>query len=655
MDNDYIIQLITKLDGSKTADDLKKIEQQLNAKGINLKTSLDTATSKQQLQELAKQLQSVLKSSGLEIDTSKIMSAFSQVTKEADKLAQNVNKIQLLRDEGKFTKQISDITTDYNRLSIVTDELKADFKEINRLGEVLNTSADADELRQSYEQFNTTLQKVKNSISVMDNQGLMFADQKKIDSLADSVLKFRDNNTKMSKDLRRQFTGIYDSLINDTNLTEKEVEKLSQQFSNLKLKVRDAGQLGQSFGDKMLNAFKKFSEWGFATGIVTSITSKLREAVTELKEIDTLLTEISKADDSLSKTELVNIADDGFDTASKYGKKVTDYLAGVQEMSRAGYDNAEAMAELSTAVQGAGDMTSELANSYIVATDKAYALNGSIEALTRVMDGANNITNNNAVNMTELAEGMSVVGAQAASSQMSVEETTAAIATLVAVTQNGGSEMGNAFKGILMNLRQVTGEVEDGGDAIDESSLTKYEKACEELGVSLTTVKDGVVSLKEPMQILKELSVEYQKLDESDARRANLLSAVGGKYRANALNVLLEQYELYEEILQDYTEGEGTMAREAEKTANSLEGSLNRLSNTWTDTVENVISSEFLTNAVNFFNTLLTGVNNLTDALSELGTIGLGGGLFAGIKNVGKPKMYGFIKNADNYKCSLGY
>lgn len=45
----------------------------------------------------------------------------------------------------------------------------------------------------------------------------------------------------------------------------------------------------------------------------------------------------------------------------------------------------------------------------------------------------------------------------------------------------------------------------------------------------MTTVKDGVVSLKEPMQILKELSEEYTKLDESDAKRANLLSAVGGK------------------------------------------------------------------------------------------------------------------------------
>ena len=229
----------------------------------------------------------------------------------------------------------------------------------------------------------------------------------------------------------------------------------------------------------------------------------------------------------MSKSDLKNIGNNAFETASKYGKKATDYLSGVQEASRAGYENAENIAELSTAAQGAGDMTAELANSYIIATDKAYGMEGSVQKLTQTLDGANEITNHNAVNMTELAEGMKVVGSQAASSQISVEETTAALGTLIAVTQQGGSQMGNAFKGILMNLRQVTGEVD--GEEIDQESLTKYEKACEALGVSLSEVKDGAVSLKEPMQILKELSAEYTKLDKDDAKRANLLSAIGGK------------------------------------------------------------------------------------------------------------------------------
>ena len=94
--------------------------------------------------------------------------------------------------------------------------------------------------------------------------------------------------------------------------------------------------------------------------------------------------------------------------------------------------------------------------------------------------------------------------------------------------------------------------------------MTKYEKACEALGVSLSEVKDGAVSLKEPMQILKELSAEYTKLDKDDAKRANLLSAVGGKYRANALNAILENWSTYENMLQQYADGDGSMAEEAD-------------------------------------------------------------------------------------------
>ena len=78
------------------------------------------------------------------------------------------------------------------------------------------------------------------------------------------------------------------------------------------------------------------------------------------------------------------------------------------------------------------------------------------------------------------------------------------------------------------------------------------------------------------------------------------------------------------------------MAREAEKTANSLEGSLNRLSNTWTDTVENIANSDTLKDIVNGLNSILTGLNDITAFLGGKGSILLGVGLFAGLKNVGE-------------------
>lgn len=559
--------------------------------------------------------------------------AAGYAVKELSVNTKNIDNIKLSLNNGAFSTQIEKLKSNFQKFGLSAKEAENKVKELRTTLFTMQSSS-GDKLVSNFQTWENQIKDVKVQL---DQAKLSFdkfeqpASDEKIASLLLRIQNFLSKNTAITKEAKTQL----ELYLNELNggVTLGRWNQMNQTLAKTESEMRTLGKLGLTFKDQWNQAIGSFSTWLSASTAVMFFVSKAKDAVKELKDIDTYLTEISKSNDKLTESQLKSIGADSFDTASKYGKKVTDYLSGVQEASRAGYENAEAIAELSTAAQGAGDMNADLANSYIIATDKAYAMDGSIEELTKTLDGSNNITNHNAVNMTELAEGMKVVGSQAASSQISIEETTAAIGTLVAVTQQSGSEMGNAFKGILMNLRQVTGEVNDGGDAIDEKSLTKYEKACEQLGVSLTTVKDGVVSLKEPMQILKELSKEYTKLDESDAKRANLLSAVGGKYRANALNAILENYDTYEKMLKDYEDGEGSMAEEAEKTANSWEGSLNRLSNTFNDTVGNIVNSDFVIKVVNLLNNVLSLINKTTSALGSWGTIGVGVGITAFVKN----------------------
>lgn len=558
---------------------------------------------------------------------------YTQWAKEANETAKKVEIISQSLNNGSFSTQIDQLKSQFQKFGLSADEAENKVKELRTTLSNMKSSS-GNELVSNFQAWQNQIKGVKIQL---DQAKLSFdkfeqpASDEKITSLLLRIQNFLSKNTAITKEAKTQL----ELYLNELNggVTLGRWNQINQTLAKTESEMRSLNKLGLTFKDQWNQAIGSFSTWLSASTAVMFFVSKAKEAVTELKDIDTYLTEISKSNDKLTESQLKTIGADSFDTASKYGKKATDYLSGVQEASRAGYENAEAIAELSTAAQGAGDMNDDLANSYIIATDKAYDMNGSIEELTKTLDGSNNITNHNAVNMTELAEGMKVVGSQAASSQISVKETTAAIGTLVAVTQQSGSEMGNAFKGILMNLRQVTGEVDDGGDAIDEESLTKYEKACEQLGVSLSTVKNGVVSLKEPMQILKELSEEYTKLDKSDAKRANLLSAVGGKYRANALNAILENYDTYEKMLKDYEDGEGSMAEEAEKTANSWDGSLNRLSNTFNDVMGNIVNSDFVITCINLLDNVLSLINKITSALGSWGTIGVGVGVTAFVKN----------------------
>lgn len=473
-------------------------------------------------------------------------------------------KISYANQIQEIEKKFRDLGFTESEVANQTSDLRAKHQDLLDVIKSNNFSSDTEHnqaIIEADKQRAAELNKVSNAYKSIKTDATQFYNLDKQNKLSNDIQNWLSKNTAASKSARASLEAYFKEL-SEGRVTAERLKYIETELKKIDTQQRGMGKLGLAFKDQWTQAVDSFKTWLSASSAVMLVVSKTKEAVTELKEIDTILTEISKTNDKLSKSDLKNIGNNAFETASKYGKKATDYLSGVQEASRAGYENAENIAELSTAAQGAGEMTAELANSYIIATDKAYGMEGSVQKLTQTLDGANEITNHNAVNMTELAEGMKVVGSQAASSQISVEETTAALGTLIAVTQQGGSQMGNAFKGILMNLRQVTGEVD--GEEIDQESLTKYEKACEALGVSLSEVKDGAVSLKEPMQILKELSAEYTKLDKDDAKRANLLSAIGGKYRANALNAILENWSTYENMLQQYADGDGSMAEEAD-------------------------------------------------------------------------------------------
>ena len=396
-------------------------------------------------------------------------------------------------------------------------------------------------------------------------------------------------------------------------------------------------KLGEAFKKQWEQVGSTFSALLSAETAVSKIISQTTEALGELKEIDTCLTNISKTSRSLSASDLKKLGKNALSTASVYGKSATDYLSGVQDMLLAGYKNAEALAELSMAAQTAGNMTADAANEMITATDEAYHMSGSVQELTKVLDGVNQVCDNNSLDMTALSEAMTSAGSAAASSGVAVNELAAALGAMASVTRESGSEAADAFQTILLHIRQVA----DAEEGIDAEGLKKYEKACNALGVSLKETVNGVLQSRDAMEVLEELSEAYNRLGDNDVRKTSLLGSVGGKAAGTQLDALLSNWDTYEEMLQQYADGAGSMAADAEKTADSWEGSLQRLSNTWTETVGNIASSKAAVTIVNGLNGIVTGINKLTDSFGALGTIGLGAGIYKIFKILkdGKSKL----------------
>ena len=556
---------------------------------------------------------------------------------KSDTSAAKIEKINNNLSENKYDAKLQSLISSYERLGLETDDVRQRTDSVRTaLNELKNASVD--ELIQKEEKFNHELNKSHNEMTILKTDMESIYNPGRQMRLTNEVENWLIKNTRAAKDAREELEK-YLNQLKSGKTSVATLDHISERLKTIDTEQRGMRKLGKNLRDQFSQAAQDFSQWLSISSAIMLVVSRMRDAVNELKEVNTYLTEISKANETLSKEQLNQIGNDSFDIASKYGKSATNFLSAVQETSRAGYENATGIAELSVAAQGAGDMTQELANQMIIATDKAYKMDGSVEKLKAVLDGMNYITNHNAVNMTELSEGMSIVGSTAASFGVDVNELAAALGTMAATTQQSGSEVARAFRAILLNVRQVSDEEE----GIDAKGLTKYETACNALGVKLKETRDGVMSLRDPMKVLKELSEEYVKLDKGDIRRTNLLNSVGGKLRSTQLDALLRQWPMYEKMLKEYENGTGSMAVEAEKTANSWEGSLNRLSNTFTDTIGNIANSDAIITLINGFNGLLNVVNNLTDSFGSVGSLGSITGLIFGAKNVGTDKMYSVI------------
>ena len=386
----------------------------------------------------------------------------------------------------------------------------------------------------------------------------------------------------------------------DNKSTQKTLDQTQRKIKRNPVQVdvdyKEGKHSISQLADKANRLFSLFSN----ANTVDWSADQIRDAVSELKEMDSIITEISKTSDSTA-TQLKELSNTSFDIASEYGRKATDYLTAVQEMSRSGFygKQGEAMAELSMLGQAAGDMTSDVSNSYLLATNAAYDYAGSVEKLSTVLDGQNLITNRHSVAMLDMAQATSKSASMAAQTGVEINELSAIIGTAVARTKQNGNVIGTSLKSLFVNLQDTSNE--------------KIVDTFNALGVSQTKFVDGAEQLKTPIELLKELSVAYNNLPEGSILKADVLRNIGQKRQANVLAAILGGMSSgdYDKMLNDYSQGEGSAMVEAEKSAENLEGRLNSLSNSWVEFVGKFAQTDTLKGGVSFLDGMVSSMTEL--------------------------------------------
>lgn len=381
--------------------------------------------------------------------------------------------------------------------------------------------------------------------------------------------------------------------------------KVQQSAEKAAQKVKSVGQAAKEssgFADLMGKSFGKIvaqmAMWQLLGNAIAGVKRSFTEALETMKDVDDEMVTIRKVTGATT-AELDKIEKQAYETASAYGVAADEYLNSVANFSRAGYgEQASALAELATKTQIVGDTDAETAQQFLLSVDAAYQYKGSIEQLTKVLDGANEIDNKYATSISKIAEGLGKVAPIAAQAHVGVDELTAAIGTITAVTQRSGTEASTALRALFLNIIGDTKtEIDEGvtwttGEIAGLRDVIKiYAKDAYDAAQATGSVIDPMKAIAGLAQSMKDGLLTEQQLME-------MVSDIGGKLRTSQLLALIQNWDMYESMLGDFANAAGSADKEVENALDSWSRKTEILHNKWTEFVSHLVETDTIKDAL---------------------------------------------------------
>lgn len=412
------------------------------------------------------------------------------------------------------------------------------------------------------------------------------------------------------------------------NTATGEVQLLDQGIKSASVSFKGFGTQAMSFMKQIVGFY--------------GVSQTLRKAFTEMKAMNDELVTYRKVTGATS-ADMQKMQSAAYSAAKQYGQSPSDFLASAATMARAGYkENSAAMAELATKTQLVGDMTAEQASKFLIAVDAAYKYQGNIKQLSSVLDSANEIDNRYATTIEKISEGMTLVASVAATAEVPIEQLMAALGTMTAVTQREGSEAARGLRYILLHaMGDTTTEIEEGVTATEEGIQTLNE-AVMKYGDESAKAALKAGKMINPMEKIVALQKAWKEGTLSKESLYDIGLKVAGQRQYNMFMALIQNPEMYNSMMKDIANSAGSADKEWQAMMDSWSKKLEKLKATFTELVNNTISTDFINSLIDAG----TGALDFAGNLENLATMATGAyvaikSLSTGLENLSHGQKFG--------------
>mgnify|MGYP002678288969 CR=1 FL=1 len=410
----------------------------------------------------------------------------------------------------------------------------------------------------------------------------------------------------------------------DTRQANVNIKATTKEIKNVGKAAKETSGFADLMGKSFSRLTLQMATWQMLGNAIAGVKRSFVEALDTMKSVDDEMVTIRKVTGA-SADELEKIEKQAYKTASAYGVAADDYLQFVSGFSRAGYgEQASALAELAAKTQIVGDTNAETAQQFLLSVDAAYKYQGNIEKLTAVLDGANEIDNRYATSIQKVAEGLGKVAPIAAQAHVGVDELTAAIGTITAVTQRSGTEAATALRALFLNIIGDTKTEIDEGVTWTTGEIAGLRDVIKVYAKDAYDAAQATGSVINPMKAIAGLSKSMKDGLLTEQQLMEMVSDIGGKLRTSQLLALIQNWDMYESMLTDFAGAAGSADKEVENALDSWTRKTEILKNKWTEFVSHLVETDTIKGA-------LDGVIELVEFLdSDTGRLVVQMGLLVG-------------------------
>lgn len=584
-----------------------------------------------------------------------------QMTKDAERYAQALERIDEIQDEIKSTNEAikkerergtPEGEQNDNKLTRAKKHLAELQEEERRLqqdqGQNVQGGIDYNQykqdfaaheallikLQQEYTNFEAAIQSADTALSSIDDKlsKLQVGDQQQaFDSLKQALqglgVEGIDNATSFNE-LTEAIQRCEDDALEEV---EENIEEVTDSLDKMGKSAEQVGDALDQTTDSMReqneasreqDAFEaKIKQFLGLSGAAQVLRSALRDAMNTITELDATMTEMAVVTDlsvgdywdqlpeySKQASDLGVSINSAYKAATLYyqqglkGNEVTKISAETLKLAKiAGIDAAEATNKMTAALRGFNMELNE------TSAQKVSDVYSQLAAIT-------------AADVNEISNAMTKTASIAASAGMEFETTAAFLSQIIETTRESAETAGTAMKTVIARFQELKKDPADIGEVEGEIvDANKIETALRSVGVAL---RDSSGQFRELDDVFLELSSKWDGMDKNTQRYIATIAA--GSRQQSRFIAMMSNYGRTQELVTAANNSAGASNKQFEKTTESLAAKMEKLKNAWHEFTMGIVNSDLIKFGVDALTKMLELINNITKGI---GKNGLGGGL----------------------------